>query len=433
MKTAHLPSTTKRGLCAAFLFTLVCQAWASEPLDLSTSTKRQQAPTTSLGFRLINDEQDLSPELRNLSQAIGLVQVYPFRKRNAFIQCTATHVGGGYVLTAGHCFLGAPDCNGATVTFGIPGTTDSQVVTTCQHVIRTEAAVSAYGSSRQDFTLFKVDNPPAYAVNLAESQPAERGTRLVALGFPRLVKPRGRKAMALSTNCSITHLVGNDLFQRPRAPASVLHTCSTAPGMNGALMFDVGSLKPVALHQAGSVEAIPDHQTWSVSENNNIAQALDRLPDLHQLNPQTRAAGLPQLSFQPERPEPLEDPNRPADAQPLDRTSLRIRVGSHLVEAFPLGVNDDLRLSLGRFTALGQGHRTLSISAKTGTETALIITDANGIEHRLHGYGYFEDTLAKQYDAPIDLRVETTRQAKSFSADIQIRSPEGGLIEPLTP
>lgn len=415
-------------LSAVFLLAAAVDALAT-PWPVQNGKGNPTAAGESSGFRLITDAQTLPLELKELSRAVGVVKVYPFRKKKTFIQCTGTHIGGGYVVTAGHCFLGAPDCNGATVSFGTPGSADAPVTATCQHVLRTEAAGAAYGSSRQDFTLFKVDNPPPVAVDLTRASSPQRGTRLVTLGFPRLVQPRNRSVLALSTSCSISHLVGNDLFQRPRAAASVLHTCSTAPGMNGALMLDADSLRPVALHQAGSVEAIPDHQTWGISESNNVAQALERLPDLLQMNPQSLGSESARAVHQTENGAALEretEGNPSAlSAQPL----VHIRVGSHLVEAFPLGVNDDIRLQLGQFAAGDQPN--IFIAAKTGTETTLVITDARGTEHRLQGYGYFEDTQPKPYASPVELRVETTRQAKGFTADIRITAPGGGSVEPV--
>lgn len=422
------PSTAQVHTLSA-VFLLATGAALATPESAHNRAGHITATAASAGFRLFTDNGTLPPELQELSQAVGLVKVYPFRKKNTFIQCTGTHIGGGYVVTAGHCFLGAPDCNGATVSFGVPGSAESPVTSTCQHVLRTEAAGSAYGSTRQDFTLFKVDNPPPVAVNLGRTSPAERGTRLVTLGFPRLVQPRKHTALALSTSCSISHLTGNDLFQRPRAAASVLHTCSTAPGMNGALLLNAESLRPVALHQAGSVEAVPDHQTWGISESNNVAQALERLPDLLQMNPQSLDSASSLTADSRDHTMALDFEPGLNRSEVSDQSLIQIRVGSHLVEAFPLGVNNQLRLRLGQFAAANQAE--ILIAAKTGTETALIITDGHGSEHRLQGYGYFEDTQPKLYASPVELRVETTRQAKSFSADIRIKAPAGGSVTPV--
>lgn len=112
----------------------------------------------------------LPPRFVPLSRGIGSVVVHPFASRKAFIACTATHLGDGFVLTAGHCLLGAPRCNGAVVRFPKEFAPDGAVKefqeSPCESVLSISADDARYRGPHEDYALMRVKNPPREFVEL---------------------------------------------------------------------------------------------------------------------------------------------------------------------------------------------------------------------------------------------------------------------------
>ncbi len=377
------------GVCVAFPMWATPELAEATPLHLATS------------------EREVPQHLRSISGAIGLVKVFPFQKRKKHIQCTGNHLGQGYVLTAGHCFLGALDCNKATVTFGAPSA--RAITGRCTRVVFNEAASAVLTGSRADYAVFQVDQFPEQAIDLSQLDAPRTSIPLAILGFPRLEKTRwggGHRQkhtapLGHAEGCAIASLSGEDALLRPRGSTAVVHSCPVAPGMGGALLVDAQTLAPVALNQAGSIEPKnqPDPQPHSLTVLNNIAQALSRIPDLIQFS------------------------SRPFNSDPGEslRNENTLYIGAHLPEAFPLGITEPLHMQLGEWQAR-DASSTITLAVQTGASTHVVVHDGSGEQHHFKGYGFFEQTSPREYVSPVRIELKTSRHTRGFAATIHLKN-----------
>jgi hypothetical protein len=359
-------------------------------------------------FKLVDSVDDLPANLREKSDAFALVKVFPFKNRRQYIQCTGMHIGSGTILTAGHCFLGSYNCNGATVSFGIPGRDAKRG--TCTKVLMNEAAGSAYNGTRNDYALFKVDIFPEQSFDIRASAKDPVLNEAIALvGYPRLSRPRNRDVMAVSTTCAVSKLNGVDLFGRPRAASSILHNCPTSPGMNGGMIVGADTSDLVAIQQAGSIQPKNGYNPLTITAVDNVAQSLTRLENVVHYEPsfeftasRNNKAGTPSMEMNV-----ISSPSE-------------VRIGSHLAEAFPLGISEPITLVAGHFRTPEGSSQKLSIAAKIGSGSILIITDANGKKFQRDGLSFFEDTEPRSYDGPLTIQLNTTPESKAFLAHLRI-------------
>jgi hypothetical protein len=356
---------------------------------------------------------------------LALIKVYPFKNRKAYIQCTGLHVGSGTVLTAGHCFLGAYRCNDAEVTFGIPGR--GALKAKCTQLLMNEAAGSAYTSSRHDYALFRVDQAPSVAVEVqANTREPRLDLSTLLVGYPRLTRPRNRDVLAISEQCRLSSLSGFDVFGRPRAQASVLHNCATVPGMNGGILF---SLTPegqdgglVALQQAGSIEPQRDQGPLTLTAVDNVAQSLARLSPIQNYRPLVAASQNPGERsigswFTGRRP---RRENTTESLPHVIASPAEVRIGTHLAEAFPLSISEELQLDVGRFVAAEGSSGYLSIAARVGAGSRLTIKGGDGQTMVFDGTSFFESTAFRRYASPVSMQMETSKDSGAFQAEIKL-------------
>lgn len=384
-------------------------------LSLMASLLPEPSLAAASNLRFVSSAEELPASVAGRVDALALIKVYPFKNQRAFIQCTGIHIGAGTVLTAGHCFLGAYRCNGAQVSFGIPGPRARRA--RCTQVLMTEAAGSAYNSSRFDYALFKVDNPPEVAVDI---QPNTRQPSLdlatVLVGYPRLSKPRNREVLAISEGCALSNLSGADLFGRPRSQASVLHGCATVPGMNGGILFGVapdgGDGGLVALQQAGSIEPEQGQNPLTLTSVHNVAQSLARLSPLQNYRPLGNVSGtVARRGLR--NAEPQEAPH-------IISSPAEVRIGTHLAEAYPLGIAEALSVNIGQFAAAPGTSGRLKIAARVGAGSKLVIKDGSGQTTTLEGTSFFESTQMQTYASPVTLSTETEKGSPAFQATVRL-------------
>ncbi len=359
-------------------------------------------------FKLVDTVDDLPANLRDKVDAFALVKVFPFKNRRQYIQCTGMHIGNGTILTAGHCFLGSYNCNGATVSFGIPGRDAKRG--TCTKVLMNEAAGSAYNATRNDYALFKVDSFPEESFDIRASAKDPALNEAIALvGYPRLTRPRNRDVMAVSTACAVSKLTGVDLFGRPRAASSILHNCPTSPGMNGGMIVGADSTDLVAIQQAGSIEPKNGYNPLTITAVDNVAQSLTRLDNVVHYEPS--------FNFTTFR---ANKPGTPSTEMNVIADPSEVKIGSHLAEAFPLGISEPITLVVGHFRTPEGSSAKLSIAAKIGSGSVLTITDANGKKFQRDGLSFFEDTESHAYDGPLTIELTTNPDSKAFLAHFRI-------------
>jgi len=152
--------------------------------------------------------------------------------------CTATHVGNGIAISAGHCFS-APSsrvddqpCSGTSVEWGYRGggTTSNS---TCTRVLAMQTG------NGLDYAIFRVSPVPAVAIGVALSSPPGNGLGLTMFSHP------GGRPLTWSQTCSVL------------TPSSteINYQCDTQGGSSGASVLRDDTLQVVGIHWGGGGNA----------------------------------------------------------------------------------------------------------------------------------------------------------------------------------
>ncbi len=170
--------------------------------------------------------------------------------------CTATHLGNGFVLSAGHCF-DAPaqkeemvDCSSTKVTWGSRRGTKPHLVSRCRMILVQET------SNDRDYALFVVDNAPAEKVALASGN-ARWGTPITMFGHP------SGRPLEWSGECELL-----DPSYGGWSSQAFSHQCDTEPGNSGSAVVDSRTLEIVGIHDGG----IAPYNYGTFISNTPIAQ-----------------------------------------------------------------------------------------------------------------------------------------------------------------
>ncbi len=163
--------------------------------------------------------------------------------------CSGTHIGNGYVLTAGHCILPEgregtlinKSCSAIKIYWGYRGSPETgspkpgvSMVSQCTQMIYAER------TQQRDFAVLKVDQAPAASIPLAASK-VVAGTKITIFGYPQ-----GRP-LEWSQYCSVK---GVDGYKTMFA-----HLCDTEPGNSGSTILAIsssGSPYVIGIHDAGT-------------------------------------------------------------------------------------------------------------------------------------------------------------------------------------
>ncbi len=179
----------------------------------------------------VNSEATNIPlKYKKLVNAFGLLSM----------SCTATHIGNGYVLTAGHCFWVGSDlamdlpCDGVTIEWGLRQGLAPYMKSQCERV------VYAQRSTTSDFAILKVDPVPDVAVGVELFRTAVAGDSVTIFSHPEQLP------LHWSNVCSIESQLDPKL-----APGTLQHKCDTNPGSSGATIIDVNTNKIVGIHNGG--------------------------------------------------------------------------------------------------------------------------------------------------------------------------------------
>lgn len=172
----------------------------------------------------------------------------PFRYRsivNAFGQikmgCTATHIGQGYVLTAGHCFYAGetpvknqPCGSDFDVEWGKREGVEPYLVSKCVKLI------IAQRNDKMDYALYKVDKVPTVSVKANLKARAKLGDRITIFSHPEMLPLRWSKF------CRVERVMSSGF-----PLALIHHVCDTNPGSSGATIIDVNTLQVIGIHDGG--------------------------------------------------------------------------------------------------------------------------------------------------------------------------------------
>lgn len=167
---------------------------------------------------------------RRVAESVGFMSV----------GCTGTHIGQGYVVSAGHCFESKErpsynkGCSDLTVTWGdIRGRTMMRQ-SRCIEVLVSQA------SDSKDYVLFKVNNPPNSFIPLKPF-----GRSLASSKVTIFSHPFGSPLM-WSGICQIKQVFSSGVNMN-----LIHHSCDTNPGSSGAAIIDAENIEIIGLHNGG--------------------------------------------------------------------------------------------------------------------------------------------------------------------------------------
>ncbi len=155
--------------------------------------------------------------------------------------CTATHLGNGVVLSAGHCFDAPYEpeknarCDGLTVTWGKRLDVEPYLVSNCRRILIYQDGAAL------DYALFVVRPIPRAKVKLSR-RAAPVGTAITLFSHPR-----GRD-LEWSGECEVM-----DPALADRNELVFVHQCDTENGSSGAAIFDMRRREVVGVHNGGLV------------------------------------------------------------------------------------------------------------------------------------------------------------------------------------
>lgn len=176
------------------------------------------------------DASNVPLKYKNLVNAFGILSM----------GCTATHIGNGYVITAGHCFWAGEElqkdqpCSDTTVEWGVREGISPYLKSTCEKIL------FAQRNGKNDFAILKVFPVPDTAINVELARKAEAQDVITIFSHPEELPLRW------SQTCIVESSVDSKL-----PPGSLQHQCDTNPGSSGATIIDANTNKVVGIHDGG--------------------------------------------------------------------------------------------------------------------------------------------------------------------------------------
>jgi V8-like Glu-specific endopeptidase len=179
---------------------------------------------------VLKDGANIPEKYRPLIDAFGKISM----------GCSATHIGNGLVITAGHCFE-APEkrinnkpCDNVTVDWGYRKDKAPYLKSKCTMVLAAEL------NDSRDYAIFKVDVAPTAKVEIDLTAKPKFGSTVTIFGHPQL------RPLEWSQTCTVENASnggwGVDEFS---------HQCDTEPGNSGSTIIDDTTLKIIGIHDGG--------------------------------------------------------------------------------------------------------------------------------------------------------------------------------------
>lgn len=212
------------------------------------------------------DGSNISSELKSVFLSVGKLGK----------SCTATHLGNGYVITAGHCLLPAQSnrvftlkkdkkwaesaCIGKEISWGtVNQSASSSAVPSVNFGAASicKTVIYAAWTPKADIAILNVLNPPDFSAELEKTLPSkiDLDSKVSVLSYP------GGAPLSWSGPCNIRSRIQTQRF---------IHDCDTERGSSGAPVFlpGNGSAKIVGIHNGGTtlnngtfVSALPKYVT----------------------------------------------------------------------------------------------------------------------------------------------------------------------------
>jgi V8-like Glu-specific endopeptidase len=184
-----------------------------------------------------NDLVTVAPEASNIPLKYrSLVDAFGHMSMG----CTATHIGNGYVLTAGHCFWAGPtpladqSCSDISIEWGMRDGVKPYLNSKCERIILSQR------SGSEDFAIIKVSPVPPVAIAPEMHRRAVIGDTVTIFSHPEDLPLRWSR------------LCGVERLEHPGIPEGTLqHKCDTNPGSSGATIINALTLKVIGIHDGG--------------------------------------------------------------------------------------------------------------------------------------------------------------------------------------
>jgi len=231
------------GLILLFVAFTACGALDTQNSSfVTTSNGRLALNDTSAEEKIIGDN-DLTPVLQN---GANIPEKYG-AMINAFgimsMGCTATHIGNGIAITAGHCFQGrvseerqnnVPCGTSTIIEWGYRKDAPAYLKSKCVTILALEK------NKNRDYAIFTLDNIPTASVEVDLSARPVDKTAITIFGFPQ------KRPLEWSKTCELRPgsigKWGADMFS---------HQCDTEPGNSGSTVIDDTTLKIIGIHDGG--------------------------------------------------------------------------------------------------------------------------------------------------------------------------------------
>ncbi len=160
--------------------------------------------------------------------------------------CTATHIGNGYVITAGHCFWATEvlmehvACNSTQISWGVRADKKANLISQCIEI------VAAQRNKFGDFAVIKVAPIPDVFILPDLTQYPVPSDVITIFSHPDGLP------LHWSSSCQIEKAVDPHISKE-----FIQHQCDTNPGSSGAAIINANSLKIIGIHDGGYVTS--DH------------------------------------------------------------------------------------------------------------------------------------------------------------------------------
>lgn len=206
------------------------------------------------------DASNIPMKYRKLVDAFGMISPSA---------CTATHIGNGYVLTAGHCFWATSElqrdqaCDDLSIEWGKRDGLEPYLTSKCEKIIVQQT------DELNDYAILKVSPAPSVSIAPEMKRRAATGDTLTIFSHPNELP------LYWSQLCGVERLSHPDL-----PPNSLQHKCDTNLGSSGATLINVLSLKIVGIHDGGinGVDTATDPQLLPVSTGMNFGTFIMNSP-----------------------------------------------------------------------------------------------------------------------------------------------------------
>ncbi|MFZ9520319.1 MAG: trypsin-like peptidase domain-containing protein [Silvanigrellaceae bacterium] len=278
------------------------------------------------------------------TRAVGVVDVFLFKNREISQRCTATHVGNGLMVTAGHCFLGSWDCNDARVSWE-----NESFTSRCQYIVYSNASES-YSNGREisnDLTVFKIDRWPEAVVSLSPGiKPEDKQFATSAVAISKN-KSSNSTSTKTSAPCNLVFGPVVNIFSQPKPSDTAKHNCELSDISSGSPLINTNTNQLIAIHQGTSL--LPDLE----SSSSDIATQLIHYAKIIADIDIQKATSLP-------------------DAMPSN-----IRIGGFAGEVLSTGIKEPLNLRIANVQAKS-GQTTVSFSVHNGLDSVIEAVGSDG-------------------------------------------------------